>query len=90
MRIGESHPIDIATLEDEMLWTMIPLSVIRTYVSDPGARERAERLIGEGKVRRSYWTKDDRSLLRYLSYQMNQKNYRQQYRDCFNRRGIDD
>lgn len=87
---GEDRPIDVATLADETLWTMIPLSVIRTYVSDPAARERAERLIEEGKVRRSYWSKDDRSLLRYVSYRMNQRNYRRQYKECFNRRGIDD
>ena len=87
---GEDRPIDIATLEDERLWTMIPLSVIRTYVSDPSARERAERLIAAGRVSRSYWSEDDRSLLRYVSYRMNQRNYRRQYKECFNRRGIDD
>lgn len=87
---GEDHPIDIATLADERLWTMVPLSVIREYVSDPTARKRADRLISEGKVSRSYWSRDDRSLLRYLSYRMNQRNYRQQYRECFNHRGVDD
>ncbi len=87
---GNDDPIDIATLDDEVLWTMIPLSVIREYVADPEARERAERLIREGKVSRSYWSKDDRSLLRFVSYQMNQRNYRRQYRECFNHRGIDD
>lgn len=87
---GEDKPLEVATLEDEVLWTMIPLSVIREYVSNPEALARAERLISEGKVSRSYWTRDDRSLLRYISYRMNQRHYREQYRACFNRRGIDD
>ena len=34
---GEDRPLDVATLDDEVLWTMIPLDVIRTYVSDPEA-----------------------------------------------------
>lgn len=87
---GEDHPVDIATLDDEVLWTMIPLLIIREYVTDPKALARAERLIREGKVSMSYWSKDDRSLLRYASYRMNQRHYRQQYHACFNHRGIDD
>lgn len=87
---GEDHPIDIATLDDEVLWTMVPLSVIRTYVSEPDVLARAERLIGAGKVSRSYICPEDRSLSRWLSYQVNQRNYRRQYKECFNHRGIDD
>ena len=87
---GEDRPLDVATLDDEVLWTMIPLDVIRTYVSDPEALARAERLIRSGKVRTSYWSPQDKSLARWISYQVNQRNYRKQYAACFGHRGIDD
>ena len=69
---------------------MIPLDVIRTYTSDPVTKERIERLIAAGKVKWSYWTKDDKSLLRWISFQMNQRNYRNQYAQCFNKRHVND
>lgn len=81
---------EVATLDDEVLWTMIPLDVIRAYTSEPDVLARVERLIGEGKVSRSYWTRDDRSLMRWISYQVNQRNYREQYARCFNRRHVND
>lgn len=87
---GEERPLEMATLDDEVLWTMVPLDVIRTYVHDAGVLARAERLIAAGKVSRSYWCAEDRSLARWLSFQVNQRNYRRQYAECFNRRGIDD
>ena len=87
---GNDEACDIATLSDEVLWTMVPLSVIRTYVGNPDALARAERLIKAGKVVRSYWSPDDRSPLRWISYQVNQRNYRKQYRECFGHRHIDD
>lgn len=87
---GQEHPLEVASLDDEVLWTMVPLSIIRSYVTEPAARARAEQLMKEGKVSRSYWTSDDRSLKRWISYQINQYHYRQQYRVCFNHRGIDD
>lgn len=87
---GEDRPCEVATLDDEVLWTMIPLDVIRTYVSDKDALARAERLIKAGKVSRSYWCEEDRSLMRWISYHVNQRNYRRQYAECFGHRGIDD
>ena len=81
---------EVASLDDEVLWTMIPLDVIRAYTSDADVLARVERLIGAGKVSRSYWTRDDRSLMRWISYQVNQRNYRQQYARCFNRRHVND
>lgn len=87
---GEDHDIDIATLDDEVLWTMIPTDIIRTYVSNKDALARAERLMAAGKVSTSYWSPDDKSFKRWLSYQVNQRNYRKQYAQCFGHRGIDD
>ena len=49
-----------------------------------------ERLIRAGKVRTSYWSPQDKSLARWISYQVNQRNYRKQYAACFGHRGIDD
>ena len=43
-----------------------------------------------GKVKQSYWSEDDKSLLRWLSFRMNQRNYRQQYAQCFNKRHVND
>ncbi len=85
-----NEPCDIATFDNEVLWTMIPLDVIRTYTSDEETLDRVERLIAEGKVSQSYWTNSDKSLLRWLSYKMNQRNYRQQYAQCFNKRHVND
>ena len=85
-----SEPCDIATLDDEVLWTMIPLDVIRTYTSGAETLARIERLIAAGKVKQSYWSEDDKSLLRWLSFRMNQRNYRQQYAQCFNKRHVND
>ena len=85
-----NEPCDIATLDDEVLWTMIPLDVIRTYTSDAETLARIERLIAAGKVKQSYWSEDDKSLLRWLSFRMNQRNYRQQYAQCFNKRHVND
>ena len=81
---------DVATLEDEVLWTMIPLDVIRKYTSDAETIERVERLIAAGKVKQSYWSEDDKNLLRWISYKVNQKNYREQYNKCFNKRHVND
>ena len=69
---------------------MIPLDVIRTYTSDAETLARIERLIAAGKVKQSYWSEDDKSLLRWLSFRMNQRNYRQQYAQCFNKRHVND
>lgn len=88
--LNEDNPCEAATLDDEVLWTMIPLDVIRKYTSEPEVLARVERLIQEGNVSRSYWTRDDRSLTRWLSYQVNQRNYRRQYAECFNRRHVND
>ncbi len=85
-----NEPCDVATLDDEVLWTMIPLDVIRTYTSDPTTKERVERLIAAGRVKQSYWTKDDRSLVRWISFQVNQRNYRRQYAQFFNKRHVND
>lgn len=81
---------DVATLANEVLWTMVPLDVIQTYVANPETRQRVNRLIEQGKVQQSYWTNDDKSLLRWLSFRMNQRNYRQQYARCFNKRHVND
>lgn len=86
----DNRPLDVATLEDEVLWTMVPLDVIGRYVTDERALARVGRLVAAGKVSTSYWSPDDRSLLRYVSYRVNQRNYRNQYARCFNKRGIDD
>lgn len=88
--LGQDGPLDVATLDDEVLWTMIPMDVIRTYTSDAGVLERVERLAAAGKVRQSYWAPEDRSPMRWISYQVNQRNYRKQYAACFNRRHVDD
>ena len=87
---GTDRDCDVATLDDEVLWTMVPLSVIRTYVSNEQALARAEKLIKAGKVSWSYWSPDDRSLLRWISFQANQRNYRKQYKECFGHRHIND
>ena len=87
---GQNQALDVATPDDEVLWTMIPLSIIRRYVSDAPTLERVERLIGEGKVAQSYWCDYDASPKRWISYQVNQHNYRQQYKSCFGHRHIDD
>lgn len=81
---------DVATLDDEVLWTMIPLDVIRTYTTNEQTLARVERLIAAGKVKTSYWTRSDASLLRWLSYQKNQRNYRKQYARFFNKRHVND
>ena len=85
-----NKPCDVATLEDEVLWTMIPLDVVRGYTSDEATLARVERLIAQGKVSQSYWSKDDTSLLRWISFQVNQRNYRKQYAQCFNKRHVND
>lgn len=91
---GENAPCEVALsgkgMGREVLWTMVPLSVIEEYVHDADVLERARRLVKAGRVSRSYWTSDDRSVLRWISYQMNQRNYRRQYAECFGRRHVDD
>ncbi|WP_165171240.1 ATP-grasp domain-containing protein [Adlercreutzia sp. ZJ242] len=87
---GRDDACEVATLDDEVLWTMIPLEVIRTYVSEPDVLARAERLMREGRVRWSYWSEDDRSLMRWVSFKVNQRNYKKQYAACFNRRHVND
>ena len=69
---------------------MIPLDVVRGYTSDEATLARVERLIAQGKVSQSYWSKDDTSLLRWISFQVNQRNYRKQYAQCFNKRHVND
>ena len=85
-----SEPCDVATLDDEVLWTMIPLDVLRRYTSDAETLSHVERLIAAGKIKQSYWSKDDKSLLRWLSFRINQRNYRQQYAQYFNKRHVND
>ena len=86
---GRELPFQTARPQDQVLWTMVPLSVIDAY-SMGEAAARARQLRAHGRVRRSYVSPDDRSGLRLLSYLMNQRNYRQQYAACFGRRHVDD
>lgn len=88
--LGENEPLDVATLKDEVLWTMIPLSIIRKYTTDPATLARVDRLVRARKVAESYWCGYDRSLARWISYQVNQQNYRRQYAQCFGHRHVDD
>ena len=88
--LAENRPCEIATLDDEVLWTMVPLDVIRDYTQDPAVLERVERLIAAKKVRYSYLSKDDCGMLRRMVFMKNQSNYREQYRNCFGHRHIDD
>lgn len=87
---GRTDSCEVATLDDEVLWTMIPLDLIRKYTSDEAVLARVNRLIGEGKVRRSYWSEDDKSLMRWVSYRVNQRNYRKQFEACFGKRHVND
>lgn len=87
---GRNLPFETASPEDEVLWTMVPRGVIDAYVKDPAVRSRAKDLMSRGRVVASYWSRDDRSLMRWLSYKVNQRNYRRQYEACFGRRHVDD
>ena len=86
---GRELPFQTARPADQVLWTMVPLSVVAAYSAEEAAG-KARRLQAQGKVRRTYWGGADRSPLRWLSYQMNQRNYRRQYAECFGRRHGDD
>lgn len=73
-----------------VLWTMVPTSIVRRYVLDESVRSRALDLISSGRVVHSYWAPYDRSLARWASFRINQRNYEKQYARWFGRRHVDD
>lgn len=87
---GERVGFETARPENRVLWTMVPLSIIDGYVADPDLRSRARSMVAQGRLSWSYWSRDDRSVARWLSFQMNQRNYRRQYEACFGRRHAND
>lgn len=61
------RPFDPAfeTARDEHLWTVVPRGVIKRYVRDPELRERALRLMREGKSVNPVFMKGDFTLNRW-------------------------
>ena len=69
--LNDNRPLEMPRVEDEVLWTMVPTEIIRTYTSDPAMSERTERLISAGRVAQTYWCNYDKNPLRAISYRMN-------------------
>ena len=63
-----NRPFDPAfeTAREEHLWTVVPKGVIKRYVRDPELRERALRLMREGKGVNPVFMKGDFTLNRWL------------------------
>lgn len=86
--LGRDDACDTPVTDNAVLWTMVPIDLIFSYVKNSRARIRAKRLLDRGRVVHSYWTRSDSSPLRWISYKMNQRNYRQQYERYFNKRHL--
>lgn len=76
--------------QKQVLWTLIPKRIIFQYVQDAKLKQEARQLIREGKLVRSYWYREDRSLKRWISYIRNQRSYFQKYKRYFNNKGLRD
>ena len=57
---------EFETARDEHLWTVVPRGVIKRYVRDPELRDRALRLMREGKSVNPVFMKGDFTLNRWL------------------------
>lgn len=57
---------EFVTAQEEYLWTVVPYKAIDLFVRDPELRERAHRLIREGKAVNPVFLKGDNNPLRWL------------------------
>lgn len=72
----------------EVLWSIIPKKVIFTYVKDPALKQKAKKLIKEGKYCQSLYFKKDAGLKRTLYFLVNQHHYIKKYKQCFGNKGL--
>ena len=72
----------------EVLWSIIPKKVIFTYVKEPALKQKAKKLIKEGKYCQSLYFKKDAGLKRTLYFLVNQHHYIKKYKQCFGNKGL--
>ncbi|MDR1271915.1 MAG: ATP-grasp domain-containing protein [Clostridiales Family XIII bacterium] len=84
------EPYEFFTEDREVLWSIIPDSVIKRYVSDEALKAKAAGLIAAGKVVRSLWYPPDMSLGRRVYYLKNQMGYKRKYARYFGNKALRD
>jgi D-aspartate ligase len=83
-------PWDFFTEDREVLWSIIPDSLIKKYVTNEALRAKAESLIASGKVVRSLWYPPDMSVGRRIYYLKNQMSYKRKYARYFGNKALRD
>lgn len=85
---NDTMPCTIAS--NKTLWTIVPLKILFTYVSDASLHDEMRELIKQGNVKESYYYENDRSLKRWVHYQKNQINYFKKYKKYFGNKKLVD
>lgn len=76
--------------DNEVLWSIIPKSIIFKYVQDEAIKAKAKELISQKKYVESYYYEGDRSFKRWLAFKRNQFHYHEKYKKYFNNKGLRD
>ncbi len=84
--LGEPADCDIAY--GDVLWTLIPTSLLFEYIRDRELRERARHLIRRRRVCRPLRYRHDRSFQRWSYYHRRQAMYFKQYSRYFGKKGL--
>lgn len=86
----ENKPYDLVLGKEGALWTAVPKTVLRRYVEDPKLKQEALSLWKKGKVTRTLFCREDKSLRRkfriWRYYLSNIRVYRKYY---FNKEEIE-
>ncbi len=83
-----NKPMDLTIADREMLWTIIPDRIIYRYMADGPLKDKARRLIREGKICRSLYYKPDMNWHRWVYFRKNQLSYYKKYKKYFGNKGL--
>lgn len=84
------RPGDCVYAGGDVLWTIIPTSLIFEYVQDEELKQKARDLVRRRKVCKSLWYRKDRSFQRWLYFHKNQASYYKKYARYFGNKGLRD
>lgn len=86
--LGRAEEMPLTILHTEHLWLQIPKGIVYRYVKDPALKEKARRLIREGKWTNSLFYRSDGKLSRYVKLKAAMLNHYRKYRLYFGKKGM--
>lgn len=86
--LGKAAEMPLTIAREEHLWLQIPKGIIYRYVKDKALKDRARRLIREGKCTNSLFYRPDLSWKRWLKLKAAMLNHYQKYKKYFGQKGM--